>query len=93
MRTILRTFLKAAIRSYQVVISPLLHWIGGPGSGCRFEPSCSRYCLEAVEQHGARQGLYLGVRRLVRCHPWGGAGLDPVPRAGAPSVNVGSETR
>jgi putative membrane protein insertion efficiency factor len=93
MRTILRTFIKAVIRGYQVGISPLLHWIGGPGSGCRFEPTCSGYCLEAVEQHGARQGLYLGMRRLVRCHPWGGAGLDPVPRAEAPSRNVGSETR
>ena len=93
MSTILRTLIKVAIRGYQVVISPVLHWIGGPGSGCRFEPTCSWYCLEAVEQHGARQGLYLGVRRLVRCHPWGGAGLDPVPRAEAPSRNVGSETR
>jgi hypothetical protein len=46
---------------------------------CRFHPSCSAYALEALERHGAVRGLWLAVRRLGRCHPWGGGGLDPVP--------------
>jgi len=46
---------------------------------CRFHPSCSAYALGALEQHGAFRGLWLAVRRLGRCHPWGGGGLDPVP--------------
>jgi putative membrane protein insertion efficiency factor len=46
---------------------------------CRFHPSCSAYALGALEQHGAIRGLWLAVRRLGRCHPWGGGGLDPVP--------------
>jgi putative membrane protein insertion efficiency factor len=46
---------------------------------CRFHPSCSAYALDALEQHGALRGLGLAVRRLGRCHPWGGGGIDPVP--------------
>ena len=46
---------------------------------CRFHPSCSAYALEALEHYGALRGLWLAVRRLGRCHPWGGGGLDPVP--------------
>jgi len=69
----------AAIRGYKRLLSPALHAIGGPGCGCRFEPSCSRYCLEAVEKHGVARGGWLGLRRLARCQPWGGTGWDPVP--------------
>jgi len=46
---------------------------------CRFHPSCSAYALGALEQHGAMRGSWLAIRRLARCHPWGGGGLDPVP--------------
>lgn len=62
------------IRFYQVCLSPLK---GGPS--CRFTPTCSQYALEAFRKHGPFKGLYLAVRRILRCHPWGGHGYDPVP--------------
>ena len=65
--------IKALIRLYQLTLSPLL------GGGCRFEPSCSRYALEAIDRHGAWNGGRLALRRLLRCHPFGPAGHDPVP--------------
>jgi len=52
----------------------------GRPSPCRFDPTCSAYALEALEQHGAVRGSWLVVRRLGRCHPWGGQGWDPVPQ-------------
>jgi putative membrane protein insertion efficiency factor len=67
------------IRGYQILISPVLSFLGGPGSGCRFEPTCSVYFLEAVETHGLFRGTWLGICRLGRCNPWGGEGHDPVP--------------
>jgi putative membrane protein insertion efficiency factor len=69
------------IRAYQWTISPALSWLGGPGLGCRFQPTCSRYFLEAVETHGVLYGSWLGLCRLGRCQPWGGEGHDPVPPA------------
>lgn len=63
----------APIRLYQLAISPLL-----PRS-CRFRPSCSHYAVEALARHGPVKGGWLAVRRIARCHPWGGAGYDPVP--------------
>ena len=65
--------LVAPIRFYQRFISPLT-----PPS-CRFTPTCSQYALEALRKHGPLRGLYLAVRRILRCHPWGGSGYDPVP--------------
>ncbi|MDP0500350.1 MAG: membrane protein insertion efficiency factor YidD [Verrucomicrobiota bacterium JB022] len=63
---------------YRWFLSPLLHTLV-PGSGCRFEPTCSRYALQALQEHGPLYGSWLAIRRLSRCHPWGGCGFDPVP--------------
>lgn len=71
--------IKKLIILYQKLINPILHFIGGPYAGCRFTPTCSNYCLKAVERHGAIKGVFYGVCRICRCHPWGGSGEDPVP--------------
>ena len=65
--------LVAVLGLYRRVISPLL------GPHCRFAPTCSEYAVEAVKVHGALRGTVLALRRVARCHPWGGGGLDPVP--------------
>ena len=70
-----RAILIGAVRAYRCFLSP---WLG---SGCRFEPTCSAYALEALERHGAMAGSVLTVARLGRCHPWCAGGLDPVPSA------------
>ena len=67
------------IRGYQLLISPVLSIFVGPNAGCRFEPTCSRYMLAAMEGHGMLRGFWLGLKRLGRCQPWGGKGWDPVP--------------
>jgi putative membrane protein insertion efficiency factor len=69
----LKRFLIGLVRAYRLLLSP---WLG---SACRFEPTCSVYSLQALEQHGAAAGSYLTLRRLVRCHPWCAGGADPVP--------------
>lgn len=61
------------IRFYQVCISPMF-----PAS-CRFTPTCSQYAIEAIRKHGVVKGLFLSIKRVSRCHPWGGHGYDPVP--------------
>lgn len=61
------------IRIYQMVLSPLLP------NACRFQPTCSHYSIEAIAKHGPIKGLWLAIRRISRCHPWGGHGHDPVP--------------
>jgi putative membrane protein insertion efficiency factor len=61
------------IKLYQWIISPIL------GPKCRFTPSCSHYTLEALKKYGILKGSWLGIKRISRCHPWGGHGYDPVP--------------
>lgn len=70
-------FLVGLVKGYRLLLSPSL------GSSCRFEPTCSAYSLQALQQHGAAKGSYLTVYRLVRCHPWCNGGYDPVPSAPA----------
>jgi len=69
------------IRIYQLVLSPAIQAVCGPGCGCRFEPTCSEYFIQALRRHGFFKGLGLGIGRIARCHPWGGCGHDPVPAA------------
>lgn len=66
------------IRVYKLFVSPVL--VGS----CRFSPSCSDYATEAIVRHGARHGMWLGLRRIAKCHPFGPAGFDPVPPAEGP---------
>ena len=61
------------IRGYQLIISPLL------GSNCRFMPTCSEYAMESLRSDGLIKGIYLTVKRIGKCHPWGGHGYDPIP--------------
>jgi hypothetical protein len=65
---------RGMIRFYQLCLS---HFFTG---SCRYLPSCSDYAMDAVAEHGALRGGWLGLRRILRCHPWGGDGYDPVPR-------------
>ena len=69
----MKLLLLAIIRFYQLVLSPML------GSNCRFYPSCSAYTAEAIQKHGSLKGIYLGAKRISRCHPWNAGGFDPVP--------------
>lgn len=66
--------LSLPVRAYRVLLSPLV------GKNCRYDPTCSAYALEALERHGALKGSWLAIRRIVRCHPWGGSGVDDVPK-------------
>ena len=61
------------IRGYQLLLSPLL------GASCRYSPTCSQYALEAIRKYGPFKGGWLAIKRIARCHPWGGHGHDPVP--------------
>ncbi len=63
----------ALIKLYQAIISP---WIGPK---CRYTPTCSQYGIEALKKHGPVKGMWLTIKRIGRCHPWGGHGYDPVP--------------
>lgn len=72
-RTLLRRIFILPIRFYQLCISPMLP------NACRFTPTCSQYAAEAIVKHGIFRGSWLALRRILRCHPWGGSGYDPVP--------------
>ena len=61
------------IKIYQLLISPLFP------SSCRYTPTCSQYTMEALKKYGLLKGGWLGIKRISRCHPWGGSGYDPVP--------------
>ena len=63
----------ALIRFYQIFISPLCRGV------CRYHPTCSQYMIEAIKTHGVIKGVWLGIKRICRCHPWGNSGYDPVP--------------
>jgi uncharacterized protein len=69
----MRTLLIKLIHGYQCFISPL------SAPSCRFTPSCSSYACEALEKYNFSKGLYLSIKRITRCHPWGASGYDPVP--------------
>lgn len=69
----MRSLMLFVIKMYRLLLSP---WLG---RHCRYHPSCSRYATEAIEIHGAWPGAWLALKRLARCHPWGGQGYDPVP--------------
>ena len=61
------------VKSYQVVISPIL------GNNCRYQPTCSNYVIECLKKHNTLYAIYLGTKRILTCHPFGGSGYDPVP--------------
>ena len=71
----LKKVMIATIKLYQKCLSPLLPNV------CRYTPSCSQYFIEALQIHGVLKGTWLGIKRISRCHPWGGSGYDPVPTA------------
>lgn len=73
------------VKAYRLLLSA---WIG---NACRFEPSCSRYAMQAIETHGAARGAYLAAHRIVRCNPWCQAGHDPVPARVQPMAGDRSE--
>ncbi|MDE6534083.1 MAG: membrane protein insertion efficiency factor YidD [Muribaculaceae bacterium] len=73
MRKAMSKIMVALIRFYQGAISPMTP------AACRFQPTCSQYAVEAIQKHGPLKGLLLAVKRISRCHPWGGSGYDPVP--------------
>jgi putative membrane protein insertion efficiency factor len=81
------------VRCYRWVVSPAKTFVFGPLGRCRFTPSCSEYALEALRRHGALAGTWLAIKRIGRCHPWGGCGLDPVPEEKSKVQSLKSEVR
>jgi putative membrane protein insertion efficiency factor len=73
MKRLLTTLLLLPVYFYKYCISPLTP------PACRFTPTCSEYAVQALKKHGPLKGLWLAVKRISRCHPWGGSGYDPVP--------------
>lgn len=81
-------FLQLPAYLYRWLLSPFLHTLCGPGAGCRYEPSCSCYWITCLKMHGPFQGLVLGLRRIIRCHPWSPGGYDPVPNNHKPPISI-----
>jgi len=79
---VIRAIVSAPVHLYRLLVSPML------GPACRYAPSCSAYALEAIAVHGPLRGWLLAGRRLLRCHPWGGSGYDPVPPLAAADVRL-----
>lgn len=73
MKKVLIFILLLPIKFYQLFISPMT------SSACRFTPTCSEYAAQALKKHGPIKGLFLAIKRILRCNPWGGSGYDPVP--------------
>ncbi len=73
LRRIISHLLLLPVYFYRAAISPLLPPV------CRYTPTCSQYAIEAIKKHGPFNGLWLAIKRIARCHPWGGSGHDPVP--------------
>lgn len=80
----LQRLLIGILRAYRTAVSPLL------GAHCRFHPTCSAYAAEALGEHGAARGTWMGVRRILRCHPYNPGGYDPVRKATSSHTAVGS---
>ncbi|HEY4785679.1 MAG TPA: membrane protein insertion efficiency factor YidD [Bacteroidales bacterium] len=72
-KKLLSKFFIGLIRIYQYTLSPFI------GRQCRYYPTCSNYSIEALQKHGPFKGLYLSIKRILSCNPWGGHGFDPVP--------------
>ena len=70
--SVFKNFFIKLIKLYQFTISPLL------GTNCRFVPSCSNYAIQSIEDKGVVKGVYFSLRRVLKCHPFGGSGYDPV---------------
>ena len=79
--------MRVFIRAYQLFVSPII------GPRCRYLPTCSEYFLEAIENHGVLAGTKMGIKRIVRCHPWGAHGYDPVPEPDYLEESAASEQR
>ena len=70
----MKKILLVTLGLYQKLLSPLM------GPSCRFHPTCSEYAIEAIERFGVKRGVFLSIKRISKCHPWGGSGVDLVPR-------------
>lgn len=82
----MKPLLLLLVRFYRLILSPVL--LASFGPACRYEPSCSAYMIQAIETHGAMRGSIFGLKRLCRCHPWGGSGYDPVPPSPSSSASA-----